>query len=140
MAKQITMGIEELKNLLRNYASTAIARSLNDGSEKYGDRWKTTGWSSIKALTDSKWDMFINLLDTGTGEEVDHHASDMIAWITILAGRSVWGIKQEDKRETVIINARGLDTSNVHIDGKIEGTGVAKLFDALLAGKRVVIE
>lgn len=136
MAKQVTIGVNELKNLLMEYTHKAFTESFDKGSRKYGDRWKTTGWNSVKALADSKWDMFVNILDAGSEEEIDHHASDMIAWITILAGRSVWGIKQEVKHITVVFSASDF----VDIDEDYMHSKIHDVIEALQAGKRVVIE
>lgn len=95
------IDVNELKNLLLQFVNTAFNESFDKGKEKYGDRWKTTGWTGIKGLADSKWDMFLNLLDTNGHQEIGHHASDMIAWITILAARAIWDIRHDEKRETV---------------------------------------
>ena len=91
------IGVNELKNLLMDFAGKAFRESFDKGEIKYGDRWKTTGWTGIKGLADSKWDMFLNLLDGDDPTQIVHHASDIIGWVTILSVRALHDIRHEDK-------------------------------------------
>ena len=120
------VDINELKNLLLQFVNLTFNESFDKGKKKYGDRWKTTGWTGVKSLADSKWDMFVNLLDSGNHQEIAHHASDMIGWITILSGRAIWDIRHDEKRETVVFNADDLQLDEFN--------------QALQEGKRIVIE
>lgn len=123
--------INDLKNLLVELTRKAFIESFDKGSRKYGDRWKTTSWTGIKGLADSKWDMFLNLIDNDDKSEIEHHASDMIAWITILSVRAMNDLRSDHARETVIIESRDFSEHN-----KL----MTEIAIQMSTGKRVVIE
>ncbi|MCK5617623.1 hypothetical protein KAR91_87975 [Candidatus Pacearchaeota archaeon] len=137
MEKQEEIGVNDLKNMLMRLANKAFIESFDKGERKYGDRWKTTGWNGIKALSDSKWDMFLNLIDGKDNGEIEHHASDMVAWVTILSVRAVNDLRADDKRETEFFKADELMQFDSGMLNPLEADSVVK---AVLAGKRVVIE
>lgn len=95
------VGVNDLKNLMMKLVNQAFRDSFDKGKKKYGDRWKTTSWSGVTNLADSKWDMFLHLAKAGSVQEIEHHASDMMAWLTIIALRGIHEYTSDPKSVTL---------------------------------------